>query len=182
FLTGGLNGLLAGFVEAGGADHAFHAMFDAGIQMLEGGFGPGEIDQAVGIGQGGQIGGDPHASLDAQKGAGILPDAGRVGTVEGNGQREIFAVQHGFNEHAAHAAICPRNCNTHSLDPCRWDYRRGSTGSPDEVGVCSVTGSRESAPVSVFWKGCRSGCSSPAQRTSWSPSNQTLKRRRSGSP
>src|SRR5690606_34359010 len=65
--------------------------------------------------QGGEIVGDLDACLHAQERAGILPDAGRAGTVQCDGEGEILAIEYGFDEHAAHAAVCPRDCDTHSV-------------------------------------------------------------------
>src|SRR5690606_30763004 len=98
FLGRGLDGLLAGFIETGGADHAFHAVFDAGLQMPQGGLRAGEIDQAVGVGECRQIVGDGDAGVHAEECAGVLADRGRIGPVQGDGQCEVFAVEHGFDE------------------------------------------------------------------------------------
>src|SRR5690554_2131776 len=85
FLAGGLNGFLAGFIKAGGTDHAFHAMLNASLQVTERRLGASEVDQAVCVGEGGQIVGDAYAGLNAEESAGVLPYGGRIRAIQRNG-------------------------------------------------------------------------------------------------
>src|SRR3546814_12709997 len=59
------------------ADDAFGAMLNAGLQMRQCAFGPGKVDEAIGLGQGVQVVADGHSGVDAQKGAGVLADSVR---------------------------------------------------------------------------------------------------------
>src|SRR3546814_4470763 len=78
-------------------------------------FGPGKVDEAIGLGQGVQVVADGHSGVDAQKGAGVLADSVRSAAVERDGELQVGALQHGFDKHAAHAAVGASNGNTHSV-------------------------------------------------------------------
>src|SRR3546814_11894462 len=60
-LAGRADGLLAGGIEAGGADHAFDVVPNAGLQVRQRALGAGEVEQAVGIGQSVQIVSDQYS-------------------------------------------------------------------------------------------------------------------------
>src|SRR5690625_4068064 len=149
FLCGGLNGPGLCVGQPRGADDAVDLVPDAGLQMGVKGRGQGEVNQAVRVLQCIQVVGDDDAGVMAQKGSGILSDSGSAGPCQRHAQGQIRTFQHGLNQHPAHAAVCTSYCNTHYF-------------------------TLSSMPVSAFSNGWRSGCSSPDQRTSVSPSNQTV--------
>ena len=84
---------------------ALHAQLAADRQVRQRAFGAGEVDQHVGAGQAGaQVGGDGHAGVAAEEGAGVLAERRAAGDVERAGQRAVGAGEHGLDQHAAHAA------------------------------------------------------------------------------
>src|SRR5690606_6330379 len=100
-------------VEAGGADDHAGAVAHAGLQVGGGGFGAGEVDQAVGVGQRVEPVGDGHPRIAAQEGAGILPERRGAAAVERDGQFQVGGVEHGFDQHAAHTAAGAGNGDAH---------------------------------------------------------------------
>jgi hypothetical protein len=69
--------------KAGGADHQADAMAPAGLQVLQGAFRPGKVDQAVGNRQGGiEVGVYPDTARRADQFPGILAEKRTAGVLE----------------------------------------------------------------------------------------------------
>src|SRR5690606_37218918 len=126
--------------ETRGADDAFDAVCDAGLQMGEGAFGAGEVDQAVGGSQCVQIVGDPHAGVHTQECPGILADGVGPRTVQCDGQGEILGFDDGLDQHVSHAARGACDGNAH-YGCSSWASRAVSSGWMDDL------------PLSARWKG-----------------------------
>ena len=104
-LCGSSNRRLARIVKTRGANDHFHPQLSAHLQVGQRAFRTGEINQKIGLGQGtAQIRFNRHTAALAQKGGGILAQAGALRLVEGRGQLAIATGGNGFNQHAAHAA------------------------------------------------------------------------------
>ena len=95
--------LLAGLVEAGGADHHAPAGTLAGFQVVERRLGAGEIHEHV-VFKPGKAASDRDAKLaDGRQLAGIGPGHARARAINGGGQAQAFRVRASLDQGAAHA-------------------------------------------------------------------------------
>ena len=103
---------------------------DTGVEIAEGGFGTGEVDQGLRALQGGdRLIGDAHPAGRAPGSAGILPHQRAAGTVNGGMQRAARVGRHRFEQRTPHAAGHAGNGNLHAhgRTPRRIDSTFSST-------------------------------------------------------
>ena len=115
---------------------ALHAEFAAHRQVRQRAFGAREVDQHVGAGQRrAQVGADGHAGAAAEEGAGVLAQRRAAGDVQRAGQRAVVAAQHGFDQHAAHAARGPGDGDSQHRRPVRpQDFSSGGYSRTGPIG------------------------------------------------
>lgn len=107
FFAGGFDGGFARVVEAGGADDDVRAAFHAFLQVAQGGFGAGEVDEHVALGDNGvRVVGNGDAGFQADGKACVEAECVGAGMLDCAAQYGVGVFFNGFDQNAPHAAVC----------------------------------------------------------------------------